>query len=302
MTVKDGEPELVNSGNVVVEIQYKQLDEETRERHLRALVEALARNAARRDHEAVLNSHQRSDVEPSREKREDMCNFDPNSPGVYNIGILEPFIHSLPTDEEQYHSMIHVHNLTRLSDFLSDFASAVALREHVETLRQQVLSAGGVDKLALNQNMHVLKRWDDMAGREAAMTIFHYGETFKAIRSGLRNNPTLLANANHASLRSAARQFDKEFPNADIGRHAAGHRGEFSATLAEAKKHAVSSDGRRTFIFPHMEGDEFVATAKGQETRLKVGNANREKLAEITVLVFSSFPILDGKLPPIHIR
>jgi hypothetical protein len=231
-----------------------------------------------------------------------MYSFDPNSPGVYSIGILEPFIHSLPTDEEQHHSMIHIQNLTRLSDFLNDFCASVALHQHVATLHQQVLLAGDGDKLAFNRNMHMLKRWDDVAGREAAMTIFHYGKTLKALRSGLKHTPTLAASSDSGSLRSATQTFEKSFPNPDIGRHAAGHRGEFSATLAELRKHGTPGEGKRTFIFPHMEGDEFVATAKGREARLKIDNANWEKLAEITVLVFSAFPILDGKLPPVDVR
>lgn len=230
-----------------------------------------------------------------------MHGFKPGDPGVHDMGALEPFIHSIPNDVEQYQSIIMLNNISILSDYLNEFCASVALLEHVEMIGGQV-SSGVADKLALTRNMHMLRLWREMAGRDAVMTVFHYENTLEAIRSGLRNTPTLANDADNQSLREAARRFRRDFPNADLARHAVGHRGEFATTFDEAKKHAVSGEGRHKFIMPHVEGNEFVATAKKQEVRLRIDNANRENLAEITAQVFSAFPALNGKLPPIHIR
>jgi len=131
------------------------------------------------------------------------------------------------------------------------------------------------------------------------MTIFHYRETFKAVRSGLRRTPTLAENANTTLLRQVSQNFRKEFPNAEIGRHAVGHRGEFSATLDEAKRHGVAKKGGGIFIMPQMKGKEFVATARGMEFRQDISITSARKLIEITRVVYSAFPILEGKLPKI---
>lgn len=58
MTIRDGKPETVTNGKTVVEIQYKQLDAETREKHIRALVRAMARRAAWEDHVRAIKSRE----------------------------------------------------------------------------------------------------------------------------------------------------------------------------------------------------------------------------------------------------
>lgn len=50
MTISDGKPEFITGSRFSLEIHYKELSKEERDKHLMDLVRALARRAAREDH------------------------------------------------------------------------------------------------------------------------------------------------------------------------------------------------------------------------------------------------------------
>jgi len=83
---------------------------------------------------------------------------------VYDFGVLQTFINSISTDEEQYHSMITIHNLILLSEFLDDFQAAVLIIETNEKTRRDIPQNNKYKGLNLDRNWNMLKRWDAMAG------------------------------------------------------------------------------------------------------------------------------------------
>lgn len=230
-----------------------------------------------------------------------MYKFEPKTPGVYDIGVLEPFVHSLPNEDEQYHSMVLLLNLTKLDGYVNDYAAAIGLHSHTEELRRSVLAVGNEDRLTFNRTMHMLKLWDEMAGREAAMTVFHFGKSLSAIRASMKSTPTIMAEADHNSLREAAKLLEREFPNYDLARHAAGHRAEAMASLEELKKHAVELGDKQQFIPGIVIDHDYIATFEKKELRVALTENSRRKLAQIEALAYAAFPKFADLLPPVNV-
>lgn len=226
-----------------------------------------------------------------------MNGFDAGGPGVYSIKMLEPFVHSLPTEDEQYHTMILLLNLVNLNEYTNNYGAAICLHSYAEGLRKSVVAIGPSDP-AYNRNLHMLKLWDEMAGREAAMSVFHFGKSLMAVRNLMKDAPSLMASTDHQVLRHAKKQLDQDFPNYEMARHAAGHRAEAMASMKELKKHAQNHGHMRQFLFGSVRNSEYVATFEGQEMRVVLTDGARQKLSDIMALAYSAFPTLAGKLPP----
>lgn len=230
-----------------------------------------------------------------------MHKFQTDTPGVYDIGAFEPFIHAISDENEQYHSMVLILNLTSLNGYVNDYAGAIGLHTHTEGLRRDVLAVGQADMLTFNRNMHMLKLWDEMAGREAAMTVFHLGKSLAAIRATMKDAPTVRADTDHNALREAAKLLEREFPNYELARHAAGHRAEAMASFDTLKKHAVDLGDRQQFIPGVVQDHTYVATFEKRELRVNLTENSRLKLAQVVSLIYSAFPKFSGLLPPINI-
>ena len=228
-----------------------------------------------------------------------MHKFKPGDPGVYDSGQLQDFISSLPTDEEQYHTIVLLNHLTGLGNFVNEYAAAIALHAHVVELHAHIDALEALsDKLTSNKKRHCLKLWDDMAGREAAMTVYHFAQTLTAIRSSIGRSVTLSESADHSKLREAFQRLQKDFPNYDLARNSVGHRGETANLLETAKRHGVNRGDHIQYLSGSMQNDAYVCTFKGKELRVELTEIRRHCLSEITSIVYAAFPPLEGKLPP----
>lgn len=220
-------------------------------------------------------------------------------PGVYDIGQLGDFISTISDDNEQYHVMVILFNLTKLNDFVNDFAAAIALND---SMKQQMSISkyvkGPTNSLTEVQAYHTWKLWGDIAGRDATMTIYNYAHTLNGVRSGIKNSPTLLSISDAKKLRSAFQNLGKEFPNYELARNAVGHRGETYNTIDNIKTHGVNKGEYIEYYPGGIKDDAYIATFKGKEIRTELNENKRKKLSEITALVYSAFPSLFSKLPP----
>lgn len=224
--------------------------------------------------------------------------FVPGTPGVYDASVLNPLIESLPADE-QHHSMITLLNLINLSSYLQEYASAVALHHHVKILRQSVPPTEEPDTHALNANMQIFKNWDEMAGREASMVLFHFGNALMQIKANMRLTGTLKDASNPEILRKASGELERAFPNYDVARHAAGHRAEAVASVEEVKKHAVEIEGGQEFVIGQIRGDDYVATFRKKLLTVPLTEGARQRLNDIGALIYSAFPKVIHLLPPL---
>ncbi len=226
--------------------------------------------------------------------------FVPGTPGVYDAAELKEFVATLPTEEEQHHSMISLLNLRNLSSYVNDYASAVGLHRHVQDLRESVLRVEEPNTLVFNNNMHLLKNWDEMAGREAAMTLFHVGKALMQIRANMRFTETIKADSDADSLRKAAGELERAFPNYNIARHAAGHRAEAVGSLEQVKLHAVDIEGGQQFIIGNVQGDDYLSTFEKKLLKVPLTEEARLKLNDVVALIYSAFPKLVHMLPPLN--
>lgn len=227
-----------------------------------------------------------------------MYEFELGTPGVYDIGILEPFIQSLDSKEEQP-GMLVLFNLIELNTYLNDFTAAVGLHEYVALMIEDALATQMKDTLTTNRKMHMLKVWNNMAGREAAMAVFHFGKAIESVRAGLKNVPSIKEHVLHDELRSVKRQLSRDFPGHEMARHAAGHRAEAVKSMDELKRHAVQKDNGKEFILTNVGENQYRATFKGEEVSIGLDQRSREKLRALASRVYTAFPKLSGLLPPI---
>lgn len=226
--------------------------------------------------------------------------FATGTPGVYDINTVKPFIESLPSDDEQQHSMVMLLNLQNLNSYVNDYAAAIGLHIHVGQLRASVLQQMTPDTLEFNNNMHMLKNWGGMAGREAAMTVFHVGKSLLQIKANMNSTPTIKAGVNSDVLRKATGELERAFPNYNLARHAASHRAETMASLVKVKEHAIKIDGGQQFIMGVMEGDDYVATFEKKLIKVPLTEDARRKLNNVVATIYSAFPALITMLPELN--
>ncbi|MND82519.1 hypothetical protein D3C80_743530 [compost metagenome] len=226
--------------------------------------------------------------------------FTRGMPGVYDIGVLQSFVNNLPTDEEQHHSMVVLLNLKNLNGYVNDYASAIGLRRYAQTLREEVLRTVPSGTLDFTNQMHMLKNWDEMAGREASMTVYHVGKTIEQIRGNLRFTETIAADADVTILRRAASELNRAFPDYDIARNAAGHRAEAFASLDRMKSNAIEVEDGQKLLIGNMEGDKYVTTFKKKLLKVPLNEEARQRLNSVVALIYSAFPKIVNMLPPLN--
>lgn len=226
--------------------------------------------------------------------------FTPGTPGVHDIAIFKPFIESLPSEEEQHHSMVLLLNLQKLNGLVNEYASAVGLHTYAGQLRASVLTVNDRDSLDFNNNMHLLKNWDEMAGREASMIVFHVGKSLKQIKEILRFTPTIRADVDSTILRKASGDLEAAFPNYVTARHAAGHRIEAMASLDKMKEHGIAHGNGILFIPGDVQGDEYTATYAKKLLKVGLNDQSRLKLNSIVSNIYTAFPKLLPMLPPLN--
>lgn len=222
-----------------------------------------------------------------------------NSPGVYDVAVLQPFLHGLP-EEQQVGGGLLIYNLVQISKLVDAFAASVALLDYVEGLENAVeaVHPGSVKPIDIGRSVHALELWCEMAARDAVLTVYHFEKTIAAIRSVMRDVPVLISQVEHSWLRAAAKRTRLEFPHAEKARHAVGHRAELTDSVKSIKAHSEAG----TFVFGRLASRVYTVSFEGVHRELAIDEGNRQKLAQIAHDVYSAFPMLAGKLPSLSLR
>jgi hypothetical protein len=220
------------------------------------------------------------------------------SPGVYDVGVLQPFIDALPPAERRG-ALVLVFNLVQISRLVDDFGAAVALLDYVEKSAADVdaVNPGANKPIEVVRIVHVLKLWEDMAGRDAAMTVFHFGKALAAIRAGLSDLPSIKGDVEHTRLRAAAKRLRRDFPNFEKTRNGIGHRAELTASVASLREHSANGE----LIIGRLEKRAYTITSDGSHRTLIVDHQAHGNLAETASEVFTAFPKISGNLPPLSL-
>lgn len=224
----------------------------------------------------------------------------PQSAREFDPASLQPFIRSLPTEDEQNHSLIVLLNLINLGGYVDDYGAVVALHTNVLRFREGVHLKMTPGTAAFTNSLGTFQKWDEMCGREAAMTLFHVGKSLMQIKSNLRFTETIKADSNADSLRKASGELERAFPNYNVARHAVGHRAEAMASLEQVKEHSIEIEGWQEFRMGRVEGDDYVATFEKKLIKVPLTEEARQRLNGVVALIYSAFPKLQPMLPPLN--
>ncbi len=159
------------------------------------------------------------------------------------------------------------------------FSKAVSLIRHCEPLVGPDFGVEPAD-------------WCGIAARDAAMSVYHFGETRRAISSSLGKCPSLNAQVDAEKLRAARKAFDREFPDAVQLRHAIGHLAEQLSTPQKMAK--LKRAGEFLIWESQVGGSLSMASPKGRQVRLNVDEQTLDRLQTILVTICEAF---DGASP-----
>lgn len=174
-----------------------------------------------------------------------------------------------------------------LASCVSDFRSALSLYKFASS--EQVRQAGGDNW-----------KWTFIAGRDGAMTIYHFGTLFELISSALGRAPTLLSLVDRRKIRTARQQFRDRFPQFDDVRHSTAHAAEF---LHNAEEHMVTGpiefygisipEGAHVFMASTFVRDRFTSVIDGKFASYEMSDETASALDDVATLLASAFERAD---------
>jgi hypothetical protein len=126
------------------------------------------------------------------------------------------------------------------------------------------------------ERMRNFLAWRLVAARDGAMTLFHFSKLLSRILPLARACPTIWPHVEIDTVRSARRQFRKQFAKAEDHRHVIGHAGEQSLP-----DFAYARSGR-AHLRAAMVGDVLISTWKdGEVMRCEITRSAAERLDAI---------------------
>ena len=199
-------------------------------------------------------------------------------------------IQGLP-DKEQ----IVVRNMTvlflGLATYANEFRAALMLYQFC-TAQIQIPKSGRAADLPFDQIQFV-------AGRDGAMSIYHFGKTIEAIGTQIARCPNLFAKLNRNKLRTVRRHLRAEFPYFEAVRHAVAHLAELGATPEKAEENSVAgpfvfagitiAPGSNVTLRNTLYNNQYVNTFDGEIQAYEVSEKTYEALVSIRVECYEIF-------------
>jgi hypothetical protein len=184
--------------------------------------------------------------------------------------------------------------LADIASYLKDFGAAVGLFLFCEKeSKKQITNPQFADNL---------NRWQLIACRDGAMTIYHFYKSMQAVRRSMKVCPTIMKSADHESLRDANRIFEFYFPTFAKIRHAVGHSGEIMKDRKNFERHAFSGSyegpgikieqAKNVILADNLQEDRFTITYDGQVLTYDINILTYIKLGTIAAIFFRGFASL----------
>lgn len=224
------------------------------------------------------------------------------NPNPWRISIAD-----IPEHEQDatwaYLSLLHL-----LQSYSNDFSAALKLYDFSSKNRDALIGIvtkpENTDKFeaAFREFKH-FQSWCNIAQRDAAMTIYHFGESLDATIKGLAKCPTLDALVDRSLLNRAQPLFKKNFRKSTDARDSVAHSSE---PLAQKGRHSISGscDGDATHICDAEDltimnvatDNGLLMTWKGKLIHLKLTSEKLDQLCEVRDLVFAAFECANVEL------
>lgn len=211
----------------------------------------------------------------------------------------------------QHEALDHLQSLLSfLAQFERQFYTALLLFDASEgevwAMASQVES-GQRSWNSLDAATDTLSAWKQMAARDGALAIYHFGNTMEAIKRSLPNCAAVNRTVNHQLLSRARARFRKAFPRYEAIRHVVGHVADFAATPAERERHShkggahtvgnVSFDaGTRRQFLGNLYNRSYVVSFKGQVHHYEITRRSALEFSMTKLMIYSA--ILDPIFMP----
>lgn len=157
------------------------------------------------------------------------------------------------------------------------------------------------DEAKARGNQQPWDRWQMIAGRDGAMSIYHFSQTLLSIRSGMKGCPKFSSLVDHDQIKKSRKRFAKSFPVAEHMRHAIAHSADmmlslekFSINLLQpSEKVHFAEDIGATVVKNYAVGKKFGTTFEGKLITYEISPEVRDELLEILAGVYSAFSQVD---------
>ena len=204
----------------------------------------------------------------------------------------------LPEVERDAGYLVQI-GLMNLGTYIDDFAAAGTLFTHCQRgmdYIRQLPEPKEPDAIELLKNY---ARWIYLAGRDGALTIYHFGIACDGIRQSLAGCPTLRAKVDTTALRAAVRDCRKHFPNSEVIRHSIAHAADKVRSPQTFQEHSFSGsfklgdldiDDKKGITVTHaFVGQSFFNSWKGKIHSYELSPATLHKLMAIKNAIWDRF-------------
>jgi hypothetical protein len=200
----------------------------------------------------------------------------------------------IPAD--QMPAFLHVMTLlAELGLYERQLLLAVYLYEYSAQAAHEI-----ADFATLEHSLWTTGGWQMMAGRDGAMTIYHFGCAIEGIKNSLPACPALNALIDRRELKNAGNIFEAAFPGHVAIRHVVSHVADFSMTLKAQAAHAVkvpfkekrfcSEDPKGiTWLRGNMNDSMYAVTYEGKAFSYDLSRESVAKLRSVKVRIYSAF-------------
>jgi hypothetical protein len=219
-----------------------------------------------------------------------------------------PFLglHKLPLEQRPAGELVR-HNLGLLLRHVLAFERTLQLYDfcmlsvsQLEQKRNELRPPEDLPLLSLISDKEgQLMDWRQIAGRDGALTIYHYSMSAAGVRKALSLCPGLQAQINHDTLRKAIKGFAAAFPGNLYIRHAVAHAAETARTPDDVSEHGIVGAFRSpsfdltlaepAIICGVIDGRRYSEGWKGQIFEYELSQASVDKLVATTQAIYAAF-------------
>lgn len=201
--------------------------------------------------------------------------------------------------------------LSQLTLYIEEFEAAVQLFDFSEAERQAAFSERGLtpDRYVPATKDYIAKtrlltKWQLMAGRDGAISIFNFGKTLESARTILFKSCPSWRDLAKAKTDETFSLWEAKFPRFVAIRHTVAHAGEFSRP-GERDRHTfngqpnlnfIGSDGPiNLYMSASLNGREFISTFEKKIVSYEVSTETAALLSDVAQTFFDAFkPIEDA--------
>jgi hypothetical protein len=214
--------------------------------------------------------------------------------------VYQPHINIDRVPELEREAAWTINNLLNNLDYhLRCFAAAVSLYKHAAELHK-IVDPEGEPNTHLYSEVH--DAWRRVAGRDGAITLFHYEKTFKGIYQALRACPTVAKLVNRSALDDGASIFRRRFPDATPLRHGVAHMADLAANVPKYLRHAFTGDYdgppprglklrgvEKVMVSDYLQGDVFTTTWGKKIVSYEVSSESYDHLMASAQKIWQAF-------------